>query len=433
MCSHTCSHSAMASITSGVKSCGCGDVNRILRMPSTRSTSRRRRANTGRRAEPGTVRSRPYVLTFWPRSVTSTTPFEARCWTSERMSPIERDRCDPRTSGTMQKVHALSQPTATETHARTSSGRAAGSALGNVSVYSRTSICGPSTSARRRSSSRCGSACVPTTTSTHGAFRWISPWSFCARQPATTILRSGRRSLSGFRCPRFPYSLLSAFSRIAHVLSTITRASDASSVGDIPSDSSRPPIRSESCSFIWHPKVRIRYFCSIGPQATRLPGVLGRADLADHRDLDLAGVLELLLHLFRDVPRDHLCGEVVDRLGLDQDADLTSRLHRVDLLDPGERVADLFEPLQTLDVGLERLATSARPAATYAVGDLRQHRVDRPLLHLAVMRLDAMDDLGILLHAAGDLGADDRVRSLHLVRDGLADVVQERAALGDGR
>ena len=38
MCSQTVSHSAMASITSGVKSCGCGLVNRIRRMPSTSFT-----------------------------------------------------------------------------------------------------------------------------------------------------------------------------------------------------------------------------------------------------------------------------------------------------------------------------------------------------------------------------------------------------------
>ena len=44
----------------------------------------------------------------------------------------------------MQKVQALSQPGAIETQARNASPRAAGSALGKVSVYSRTSICGPS-------------------------------------------------------------------------------------------------------------------------------------------------------------------------------------------------------------------------------------------------------------------------------------------------
>jgi hypothetical protein len=52
------------------------------------------------------------------------------------MSPIERDRCAPRTNGTMQNVQALSQPVAIETQARTPSARAAGKALGNRSVYS---------------------------------------------------------------------------------------------------------------------------------------------------------------------------------------------------------------------------------------------------------------------------------------------------------
>ena len=74
MCSQTAGVSAMASITSGVKSCGCGDVNRTRRMPSTRPTCRRSSANSGRFDDPGTVTSRPYVFTFWPSSVTSTTP-----------------------------------------------------------------------------------------------------------------------------------------------------------------------------------------------------------------------------------------------------------------------------------------------------------------------------------------------------------------------
>ena len=158
----------------------------------------------------------------------------------------------------MQNVQALSHPGAMDTHARKASPRTAGSPLGNVSVASRTSICGPSTSDWRSSSRSWGSACVPMTTSTHGAFVWINPWSFCARQPATTMRRRGLRSFAGFRWPRLPYSRLSAFSRIAHVLSTTTSACATSSVGDRPSACNTPAIRSESCSFIWHPKVRIR-------------------------------------------------------------------------------------------------------------------------------------------------------------------------------
>src|SRR5450759_1829077 len=41
-----------------------------------------------------------------------------------------------------------------------------------------------------------------------------------------------------------------------HVLSTMTSAASGSSVGSMPSATRSPASRSESCSFIWHPKVR---------------------------------------------------------------------------------------------------------------------------------------------------------------------------------
>src|SRR3954453_21448312 len=44
-----------------------------------------------------------------------------------------------------------------------------------------------------------------------------------------------------------------------HVLSTTTSASPAEDAGARPSASRRPAMRSESCSFIWHPKVRTTY------------------------------------------------------------------------------------------------------------------------------------------------------------------------------
>src|SRR3712207_659014 len=44
-----------------------------------------------------------------------------------------------------------------------------------------------------------------------------------------------------------------------HVLRTTTSASSSPSAAVIPSASSSPAMRSESCSFIWHPKVRTRY------------------------------------------------------------------------------------------------------------------------------------------------------------------------------
>src|SRR4249920_2333920 len=155
------------------------------------------------------------------------------------------------------------------------------------------------------------------------------------------------------------------------VFSTTTSASSSDAAATSPSASSRPPMRSESCSFIWHPKVRIRNVRSIptrlprrtaGRRSRHLSGELGGADLADDRDLDLAGVLQFLLDLLRDVARDDLRLEIIDGPRLHEDAHLAPGLHRVDLLDAAERVADLLEALEPLHVGLERFASCAGPA-----------------------------------------------------------------------
>src|SRR5262245_4967422 len=141
-------------------------------------------------------------------------------------------------------------------------------------------------------------------------------------------------------------------------------------------------MRSESCSFIWHPKVRSRYLRSLrgcarlrldsAPEpprslmASRLPGllrVLDRAGLPHHGDLDLARVLELLLDLLGDVARHDLRRQVVHVLRLDHHPDLAAGLHRVDLLHARVARADLLQALEPLDVGLQALAPRPRTAA----------------------------------------------------------------------
>src|SRR5213593_2906039 len=166
----------------------------------------------------------------------------------------------------------------------------------------------------------------------------------------------------------------------------------------MPSACSTPAMRSESCSFIWHPKVRIRYRRSIGPRL--LPGELRGAGLTNDRDADLPGVLQLLLHLLRDIACHHLRLEVVDLLRRDHHPNLAPGLHRERLLDAGVSVADLLEPFEALHVGLERFSPRARPAPRDRIGDLGEHRVYRVLLDLPVMGFDAVNDLGILLQAA---------------------------------
>jgi hypothetical protein len=94
---------------------------------------------------------------------------------------------------------------------------------------------------------------------------------------------------------------------------------------------------------------------------------------------------------------------------------------------------DLLEALEPLDVGLERLPAEHPVAAADRVGGLGQHRFERAHLDLVVVGLDGVHDVLVLAVAACDLGADDRVAALHLVGERLADVVQQRAALHQGR
>src|ERR671921_584391 len=91
-----------------------------------------------------------------------------------------------------------------------------------------------------------------------------------------------------------------------------------------------PFIRSESCSFIWHPKVVTwkRFAADIG-----LSSVVGGPRLPDDRHLDLTRVLELLLDLAGDLVREQHRAVVVEGAGHDHDADLAPGLHRVDLVD----------------------------------------------------------------------------------------------------
>src|SRR5436305_2845022 len=157
---------------------------------------------------------------------------------------------------------------------------------------------------------------------------------------------------------------------------------------------------------------------------------IDRPALPDHRDLDLARVLELLLEVTRDPVREERGGVVVHLLGLDDYADLAARLHRVDLLDAGMPGRDLLELAEALGVLLERLAARSRPGARERIHDLHDHGLDCLQLNFVVMGLHRVrDGLGLAV-APGELAADQRVRALDLVRHRLADVVHQRGARG---
>ena len=104
--------SAIAAITSSVKSRGCGEVKRTRSRPSIWPQARSSLPNASR-----SPNSDPYEFTFWPSSVTSMTPWSTSWPISSRMSPGRRSRSVPRSDGTMQKVQVLLQPTEIDTQA----------------------------------------------------------------------------------------------------------------------------------------------------------------------------------------------------------------------------------------------------------------------------------------------------------------------------
>ena len=103
------------------------------------------------------------------------------------------------------------------------------------------------------------SALVPKTTSTLGTCsRSLSP-SRCAMQPPTATTRlpeGGTGALT--MADAWPYRRVSAFSRTQQVMKTTTSASSGVATSRSPHSSSRPETRSESCMFIWQPKVLMK-------------------------------------------------------------------------------------------------------------------------------------------------------------------------------
>src|SRR5215217_569512 len=117
-----------------------------------------------------------------------------------------------------------------------------------------------------------------------------------------------------------------------------------------------PFMRSESCSFIWQPNV-VTWKRFVTGMA--LSSVVGGPRLPDDGDLDLAGVLELLLDLAGDLVGEQHGAVVVERARLDHHADLAAGLHGVDLVHAVVARRDLLEVAPALDVLLERLPAGA--------------------------------------------------------------------------
>src|SRR5213596_130154 len=156
-----------------------------------------------------------------------------------------------------------------------------------------------------------------------------------------------------------------------------------------------------------------------------LLGHLDRARLADHDDLDVAGVLHLGLDAFGDVLGQLVGIEVGDLLGLGHDPELAPGLDRVAHLHALIGHGDLFELGEALDVALEHVTARAGPGCRNTVSRLGQHRLDGLGLDVLVPAQRSVDDLRRLAPLGQHLQAELRVAALLLVRERLADIVEQ--------
>src|SRR5213075_836694 len=170
------------------------------------------------------------------------------------------------------------------------------------------------------------------------------------------------------------------------------------------------------------------------PMALPSINLAGNADrpcLADHHDLDLSGILQLALDLARDLVGQTRRPTVIHRLRRDDYADFAARLDGEDLVHALELGRQLLEVGQPLHVRLEGLAPRAGARAGDRVGSLHDHADRRFVRHVVVVRRDAVDHDRLLAVLGRHLDAELHVRAVVLVGEDFADVVQERAALGE--
>ena len=187
-CGQTFGVSAIAAITSEVKSRGCGEVNRTRSSPGDRPAGAQQLREGAAVAELD-----PVGVDVLPEQRHLQHPVRGQ---RRRPRPARRrgggpSPCRAATARCRTCRCCCSPPRSTPSPRRPT--RAAPAASTGTPRATRRSPPGPSALCRARSSST-GSACtlcVPNTTSTHGARRTISARSFCARQPPTAICMPG--------------------------------------------------------------------------------------------------------------------------------------------------------------------------------------------------------------------------------------------------
>ena len=99
-------------------------------------------------------------------------------------------------------------------------------------------------------------------------------------------------------------------------------------------------------------------------------GVFNRAGLTHDVDLDLPGIIQLILDLLDDLAGDNHHSVVIDHIGLEHNPHLASGLNGEALFNAVEGGGNLLKLLKTLDVVLNVFAPGAGTGRRNRVGRL---------------------------------------------------------------
>jgi len=116
---------------------------------------------------------------------------------------------------------------------------------------------------------------------------------------------------------------------------------------------------------------------------------------------------------------------------MNEDAQFAARLHGKGFLDPRAAHGDFLEVLDAFEVGRHVFRPRARARGADGVRGTDEDAEGALGGHVVVVGGDGVHDGGAFSVALGQLGPDQGVGALHLVIDGLADVMQEPGAFGE--
>ena len=151
---------------------------------------------------------------------------------------------------------------------------------------------------------------------------------------------------------------------------------------------------------------------------------------ADNGDFHLSGICHFVLYALCDFIRQAFGFGIVDFIGTNDYTQLAAGLDGIGLYYAGIRQGELFEVVETLDIGFHYFTAGAGTGARNGIAHLHDGGKQRCLFHLVVVRAYGVAYFRFLLAAFGNLHAEDCVRQFGFLVRHFAYVVQQPGTAG---